>query len=123
MFLYWFRQESKLAYAASIYFDKAYYIFGGRSSATDNSKDIGRLDAVKRTWSLAGSLVQGRNGHGVIFDGRQLLVIGGYKGTYKTEVCDIIEETVTCTQQQNGLFNYEIYPELFLVDEDYGNDC
>ena len=119
-----------MGYAPSTYFEKAYYIFGGRTTIPSNnspSSKIGRLDAVKRTWSLAGSLNKARDGHGVIFDGSQHLVIGGfasgYTGNFKTEVCDIIGETVTCTEQGEGLKNYEFYPELALVDDNYGNDC
>ena len=74
------------------------------------------------TWSLAGSLKQGRYGHGVIFDGVQFLVIGG-AGNMKTEVCSLNGKTITCTLQENGLIDYAYYPELFLVDNSYGNDC
>ena len=77
---------------------------------------------MKRTWSLAGSLNQARYGHGVIFDGSQHLVIGG-RSNLKTEVCDMIGETVTCTLQGRALDEYMYYPELALVDDNYGNDC
>ena len=118
-----------MGYAASVYFEEAYYIFGGSVITplgySDWSTNIGRLDAVKRTWSLAGSLNQARDGHGVIFDGSQHLVIGGGGGGggLKTEVCDIIGETVTCTLHSEALYDYKIYPELLLVDGNYGNDC
>ena len=83
---------------------------------------IGRLDVVKRTWSLAGSLNQGRRAHGVIFDGIQFLVIGG-EGTQKTENCFPNGETVTCTELGDGLVDYSWQPELALVADNYGNDC
>ena len=77
---------------------------------------------MKRTWSLAGKLNQGRQGHGVIFDGDQFLVIGGH-GTHKTESCIPNGETVTCTLVGEALNDYVYYPELALVADDYGNDC
>ena len=110
-----------MGYFASIYIDQVYYIFGGRGSSGD-LKNIGRLDAVTRTWPLAGQLNQSRYGHGVIFDGGQFLVIGG-AGTRETESCIPNGETVTCTQVGEGLSNYAYYPELALVADDYGDDC
>ena len=95
-----------LAFYASIYFDKAYYIFGGMSTMTGGSgglTNIGRLDAVRRTWSLAGQLNQGRRGHGVILDQGQFLVIGG-AGTFKTESCIPKGETVTCNQVGESIY-------------------
>ena len=86
---------------------------------------IGRLDASERTWSLAGSLNHGRYGHGVIFDGRQLLVVGGDNGggKLKTENCIPHGKTVYCTTQGRGIDGYAYYPELGLVADNYGNDC
>ena len=107
---------------ASIYFDQAYYIFGGNGATSSTLSKIGRLDAVTKTWSVAGKLNQGRHGHRVIFDQRQFLVIGG-RFTQKTESCVPNGETVTCTEVGEGLSRYEYYPELTLVADDYGNDC
>ena len=115
-----------LANYASIYFDQAYYIFGGSGKNVYGNvvvlSNIGRLDAVTRTWSLAGELNQGRHGHGVIFDEKQFLIIGGL-GTYKTEICIPNGETVSCNQVGEALTDYAEYPELTLVIDDYGNDC
>ena len=77
---------------------------------------------MTRTWSLAGSLKQGRRGHAVVFDGTQFLVIGG-NGVLKTENCVPTGDTITCTQQQLGLDNYGYFPELMLVADNYGDDC
>ena len=63
-----------------------------------------------------------RSGHAVIFDGSQFLVVGG-GGDIKTENCALIGDTVTCTEQQFGLDDYSDYPELMLVEDDFGNDC
>ena len=81
------------------------------------------MDAVTRTWSLAGNLKQARRGHAVVFDGEKFLVIGGYGNSEKTENCVLNGDKITCTQQQNGLSHYAYYPETFLVNENYSNDC
>ena len=80
------------------------------------------LDAVTRTWTLAGSLEHARNSHSVIFDGTQFLVVGGWGGL-KTENCIPIGTTITCTEQQLGHNFYRFHPELMLVDENYGSAC
>ena len=59
----------------------------------------------------------------IIFDQTQFLVIGGYNGYYNTENCLPSGATVTCTYQGLGLQNYAYYPELLLVNYDYGIDC
>ena len=127
-------KESQLACYASVFFEQAFFIFGGWSGVKSDS-NIGRLDAVTRSWSLVGSLKQARNGHAVIFDGTQFLVIGG-SGNSKTENCVPNSftsyspryetrhgTTITCTEQKVELVNYADYPVLMLVDENYGNNC
>ena len=85
-------------------------------------RKIGRLDAVTRTWSLAGSLKQARFGHAVVFDGFQFLVVGS-SGDSKPENCVPNGTTIFCTEQQLELNTYHVYPELMFVDKNYGKDC
>ena len=113
--------EGSFSSYASVFYDQAFFIFGGASDSKTFGK-IGRLDAVTRTWSLVGSLKQTRYGHAVIFDGFQFLVVGG-SGDFKTENCVPNGTTITCSEQQLELINYYCYPELMLVDENYGKDC
>ena len=75
---------SALGYYASIFHDKAFFVFGGTDA--DALSTIGRLDAVTRTWSLAGHLKRARYAHAVVFEGEKFLVIGGF-GDFKTENC------------------------------------
>ena len=115
------KKESNLYDYASVFHEQAFFIFGGYGF--NSLSRIGRLDAVTRTWSLAGSLIQSRRGHAVVFDGSQFLVIGG-TGYYQTEYCVPNGVTITCTQNLGlGLYNYAYYPELMLVDDNYGKDC
>ena len=90
-------KEGFFAYYASV-FHEAFFIFGGHDINGKISK-IGRLDAVTRTWSLAGSFNKARSGHAVVFDGNNFLVIGGL-GTFKTEKCVQNSTRITCTEQQ-----------------------
>ena len=113
-------KERFIYYHASVYHNEAFFIFGGWNS--NFISKIGRLDAVTRTWSLAGSLKQARSGHAVVFDGTQFLVAGGY-GDFKTENCVPNGDYITCIEQELGLKYYADYPELMLLGENYGNDC
>ena len=83
-----------------------------------DEKTIGRLDIKTRKWTNVGSLVTGRHGHGAIFDGQYLLVIGG-SGTYNTEKCSISNDQITCSSQSPVLINYAFYPEVLLVPKSY----
>ena len=57
-----------------------------------------------------------------LYNKLSFLVIGGYAGQYRTEKCDITEagDQVTCIEQEPTLSNYNHYPELLLVAEDFG---
>ena len=117
--------------AASVYCDQGYFIFGGSNIHSHAAAwaNIGRLDAVERTWSYAGAMKYPRKSHSVRFDGNQFLVVGG-TGPKNTENCILNGKTVTCTDQtgdysvneKNRLDNYQ-HPELALVDDNYGSDC
>ena len=70
----------------------------------------------------AGSLNYGRQGHGSVFDGGQFSVIGGSQfggGAVKNEVCSLEGSSITCVEQSIALESYTLYPELFLVTQDY----
>ena len=113
------KDSNKIYYYASIYHSNAFYIFGG----SYNPNNIARLDEVTQTWSLAGKLKSSRSGHGVIFDGSNFLVIGGV-GDQKTENCVLEGTVMTCIEQESpALHNYNVYPALFLTDNNYGDNC
>ena len=69
----------------------------------------------------------GRSRHGVIFDGEYFIVAGGYNGASNnnnvaTERCKIVdteESLILCRTQAPTLTNYQTYPELFMVPNDY----
>ena len=108
-----------------LYYERAFYIFGGFTSSNGYQQTIARLDADTQTWSKAGSLKNGRYGHGAIFDGEKFIVLGGYpsgNGPVKNEVCTLSGTSMTCEEASNTLENYYASPELFLVPEHFGKD-
>ena len=108
-----------------LYHDRAFYIFGGLTTSNTYQQTIARLDAETQTWSKAGSLKNGRRGHGAIFDGEKFIVLGGNKsggGAVKNEVCTLSGTSMTCEEASNTLESYSYYPELFLVSEHFGKD-
>ena len=100
-----------------VYFQESFIYFGGRGS--DRSSMIAKFDSMTRQWSKIGNLVAGREDHGAIFDGIYFLIIGGYGETIKTEKCSLSGSTMTCQQQQPELTEYQQYPELFLVPDNF----
>ena len=94
-------------------------MIGGQTGSY--SKTIAKLDSISYEWTKAGDLIVGRRAHNVIFDGSNIIVVGGHIGgdSVKTEKCTIAEGKVTCVEQDPSLFDYSYYPELFLVEEGY----
>ena len=69
----------------------------------------------------------GRQGHGAIFDGEKILIVGGEphhasRKEIKNEVFAVGGATVTCVEQSTTLAKQNGFPELFLVPEDFGKD-
>ena len=116
------KDGSYVIYAPIIHVDRAFYVIGGYTGSTSNSKTIAKLDSISYEWTKAGDLIVGRRGHNAIFDGSDFIVVGGNKsggGLVKTEKCTIAEGKVTCVEQNPALVNHYFYPELFLVEDGY----
>ena len=112
--------DDYVCYVPIVFVDGAFYVIGGATGSY--SKTIARLDSISYEWSKAGDLIEGRRGHNTIFDGSDIIVVGGYAGkdvSLKTEKCTIAEDKVTCVAQDPSLQNYSYYPELFLVEDGY----
>ena len=112
------KDSSYIRAAPLIHVEGVFYVIGGETRSTSYSKTLARLDSISYEWSEAGDLITGRKGHNAIFDGSDIVVVGGY-GTCKTQKCTIAENKVTCTEQDPSLVNYAYYPELFLIEEEY----
>ena len=77
------------------------------------------------TRQKAGTLKNGRLGHGAIFDGDKFLIIGGVnKSPYPVanEVCNLEGLKMTCVEEFEQSSKFAYYPELFLVAADFGKD-
>ena len=108
--------------APIVYIVDAFYVFGGSTGIKVNNQwqgdtTIGKLDA-ELVWSKVGDLNESKWGHNVIFDGNYALVIGG-RYTMPTEKCTLSTSEVNCTEQNPSLYEYAIYPELFLVPSNF----
>ena len=67
-----------------------------------------------------GELNQGRRGHNAIVVQGEILVVGGkYETGVKTERCIEADGQIRCNSQEPELENYEFYPELFAVPDNY----
>ena len=122
MFFIPIKAGSHIKYAPIIHVYGAFYVIGGQKGNDAYSKTISKLDPISYEWSEAGDLVVGRSGHNVIFDGSDIIIVGGYAGngvSLKAEQCTIAEGKVTCVEQDPSLVDYSYYPELFLVEEGY----
>ena len=97
--------------------EKAFFFFGGWI-CDGPSNFITRLDNDYQ-WSKVGLLNQARHAHGAIYDGNQIMVIGGGRGEFQTEKCEIENETVFCASQEPTLKDYGWFPELYLVSDNY----
>ena len=108
--------------ASVIYIGEAFYVIGGYTDVSTYDSTIGKLDA-NLTWSKVGELVFGRRLHGVIFDGTDMLIVGGWavspETALQTEKCVISANQVSCTRQSPSLLRYDSYPELFLVPDNF----
>ena len=85
---------------------------------SSGDKTIGKLDA-NSNWSKAGELSTERYAHAAIYDGTYLLVVGGYGNDYKTEKCSFTSTGINCSGQSPSLYQYQRYPELFMVPADF----
>ena len=106
-----------------IFITNAFYIIGGEELShlgpyPKRSNIIGRLDAATKVWSKAGTLITPRKEHSVIFDGSNLMIIGGWYEKM-TEKCSISNKQITCFEQFPMLNDYDGYPALFLVPSDF----
>ena len=60
-----------------------------------------------------------RKGHGVIVQQGQFIVIGGANGPLGTERCSLVNDSIQCTTVDPELENYNHYPEMMHVSEDF----
>ena len=92
-----------------------FYLFGGYAYnlGYQDSTVISRFSSGK--WQLVGELTTKRKGHNVIVKDSQFWIVGG-QGSFKTEVCSITGDRVSCDEHgDQKLQSYSFYPEMFIV--------
>ena len=72
---------------ASVFVNGNFFIIGGWADE-EKSNTIARLDETTWLWSKVGRLNTARNGHAAIWARPKLVVVGGSKDVYKTELDD-----------------------------------
>ena len=77
-----------------------------------------RFDLSTEIWTQMGDLNAARGGHGVFYDGRVFLIIGG-RSDRMTESCTLSEFSMSCTYLDTQFPDYAYYPGLFAVTEDF----
>ena len=112
---------SYIRHASVIYHSDSFYVFGGyaRKDGTYFDSNVIARMTMQGSWSISGQLNTARRGHGIIFDGEYVLVIGGVSGSPKVEKCLLEDGVVMCTEQDPALTDYYYYPELYLVPDSY----
>jgi hypothetical protein len=68
-------------------------------------------------WSKIGELKYRRYAHNGIKSGSDVIIVGGYSETLKTEVWDTIENKSTAILPE--FYGYDHYPHLFHVNPDF----
>ena len=106
-----------------VYAEYSFYHIAGKSKNKDQTV-IGRLNESDWRWNNAGDLINARYGHNAIYvPSEGIMVIGGsVKGQpipLKTEICTILGENLFCREQNPALENYLMYPELFIVPDNF----
>ena len=97
--------------------NSSFHLFGGFSPA-GYSNVIASFDTVVKRWIKFGKLNQARQGHRVIIQQDEFVVVGGFPGS-GTERCTSNGKVLECTVFEPDLFNYIFYPELMLVPANY----
>ena len=105
-----------------VYRDENFFLIGGSSGSADGSDDQTRISKFSqrgKNWIEVGNLNVKRRGHAAIFDGVELVVIGGYEA-HSIEHCTQSNGRFDCfiTEQVRAydFTNYVFYPELAIID-------
>ena len=108
-----------------VYRDEDFFLIGGSSGRPDGSDDqtrISKFSQREKNWIQVGNLNVKRRGHAAIFDGVELVVIGGNEA-HSIEHCTQSNGKFDCliTEQARAydFTNYVFYPELAIIDEEF----
>merc|ERR1711892_318746 len=111
-------------WAPLVVYAEQIYVFGGQGQnqrATADLNTIARFSPLSHSWSKVGELLSPRYGHGAIIDMGNAVIVGG-NGRRTSEKCKIDNSGIikgACQALQLELDDYQFFPELNLVSEDY----
>ena len=97
----------------------SFYVIGGWDGNMA-TYDITGFNTIDSKWQNVGRLLRNRHGHGAVWTGDALVVVGG--GSFlQTETCTLTQDSqkFTCQNLANNSFNELSYPELFLFTTSY----
>ena len=103
-----------------VYDNGAFFLFGGIAHGAESV--IAMLDVSTKKWSQAGTLNQGRWGHGVVVRSNDFVIVGGcgyYCGSMTTERCEMQNDQMVCATVKPKLSGFSRYAETMLVDENF----
>ena len=104
-----------------------FIVFGGvyavnQGQGWDANDIIAQFNPDSNKWTKLGHLQNARHEFGVIEVGNSYIVIGG-QDEKKTETCQLVNSTVSCVEREPTLEEFREYPELFLVDSTFADQC
>ena len=108
-----------------VFHQGGYIIFSGYIGKTSGrTSTIANFDESTREWSKLGEVLTPRSSHGVIYTGESFLVIGGWKHgndefKFRTEKCDVKNESVSCQYHSSTLENLYRWPATVLVNDTF----
>lgn len=105
---------------ASVVIDQQFFIIGGAADGNESTM-IASLDPITWSWSNVGRLRTARDGHEALWLNSKLIVVGG-QYTKPVEFCELENDRFFCTSQALTLKDFDYYPLLFAVSDDY-NRC
>ena len=103
-----------------------FYMFGGDSQWSTSI--IAAFSTLTKQWKKMGELNTARDGHGVIIQRGEFIIIGGVETKksgaspivpMSTERCTLTGDKINCVDVGPWLTNYWSYPEIMHVPHDY----
>ena len=103
-----------IIYAAAVYYNSSFYVFGGKTDEFENVRLISKFDSSSHEWSKIGEFTYSRHHHKTVLVGQEFISIGGNQSV---ETCSFgvwYNETVLICEPKNitfdSLHNFHVYP-------------
>ena len=118
-----FLPDSIIAEAPIVTLGSTFYVFGGDSGYSflrKPSSMIAAFSTITKEWTQIGDLNTARNGHKVIVQKGEFIVVGGMDAGYRSERCKLTKDkSMQCTLFDPVMDGYYNYPGLIRVPDDF----